>query len=252
LFGSLRFASLELLPIYSFHLAKTDLITTLRNLWWPPSRKRVPGLRHSECMTRMQLGAPILSFERAQFGSFVMFASWDSEEALEDFLRGTPLGRKLTDGWHVRLSFLRRWGQVSEFKDLPLVAEVHDTSAPVVAVTLARMRLLQVPRFIRWGRPVEALVRDHPGKTLALAAVRLPSTVSTFSVWRSAQEMTDMVQGHSAVQRPERHSAAMAERNRKDFHFEFTTLRFRTLSEHGEWEGQRNIVPLLGESRPSE
>jgi hypothetical protein len=197
-------------------------------------------------MTRMQLGAPILSPSRAQFGNFVMFASWDTEEALEEFLRGTRLGGKLTEGWHVRLAFLQRWGQVSEFKGLPVLAEESNMGAPVVAVTLARMRLLQVPRFIRWGRPVEALVRDHPGKTLALAAVRLPNTVSTFSIWRSANEMTDMVHGHSAVPRPERHSAAMAQRNRKDFHFEFTTLRFRTLSEHGEWEGQRNIVPPLG------
>jgi hypothetical protein len=233
------------LTIYSFHLAKTDLFTTLRNLWWPPTRGQVPGLQHAECMTMMRLGAPILSPSRAQFRSFVMFASWDTEEALEEFLSGTRLGADLTDGWHVRLSFLRRWGLVSEFKGLPALVEENDTTAPVVAVTVARMKLLQVPRFIRWGRPVEALVRDHPGKTLALAAVRLPNTVSTFSVWRSTNEMTDMVNGHSAVPRPERHSAAMAERNRKDFHFEFTTLRFRALSEHGEWEGQRNIVPLL-------
>lgn len=174
-----------------------------------------------------------------------MFACWDTEDALEEFLRTTRLGRDLTGGWHVRLSFLRRWGHISEFDGLPVLAEEHDTSTPVVAVTLARMRLLQVPRFIHWGKPVEALVRDHPGKTLALAAVRFPNTVSTFSVWRSAKEMTDMVHGHSAVPRPERHSAAMMERSRKDFHFEFTTLRFRPVSEHGEWEGQRNIVPLL-------
>jgi hypothetical protein len=187
-----------------------------------------------------------VSPSRAQFRNFVMFASWDTEEALAEFLDGNGLGRDLAGGWHVRLSFLRRWGHVSEFGGLPALGEEHDMGAPVVAVTLARMRFLQVPRFIRWGRPVEALVRDHPGKTLALAAVRLPNTVSTFSVWRSATEMTDMVRGHSAVPRPERHSIAMAERSRKDFHYEFTTLRFRALSEHGEWEGRRNIVPLFG------
>lgn len=233
------------MAIYSFHLAKTDRFTTLRNLWSPPTRRQVPGLERAECMTRMRLGAPILSPSRAQLRSFVMFAAWDTEEALEGFLGGTRLGAALAEGWHVRLSFLRRWGMVSEFGGLPALAEDHDPGAPVVAVTLARMKLLQVPRFIRWGRPVETLVRDHPGQTLALAAVRLPNTVSTFSVWRSANEMTDMVHGHSVVPRPERHSAAMAERSRKDFHFEFTTLRFRALSEHGEWEGRRKIVPLL-------
>ena len=35
---------------------------------------------------------------------------------------------------------------------------------------------------------------------------------------------------------------AMVERERRDFHHEFTTLRFRPLSEHGTWEGRR-VVP---------
>ena len=114
---------------------------------------------------------------------------------------------------------------------------------PVVAVTLARMKLPQVPRFIHWGRPVEELVRDHPGTTLAIAAMRLPRTVSTFSVWRSQREMLDMVRGHSSVPRPDRHAAAMAERQRKDFHFEFTTLRFKPIAEYGNWEGRTRILP---------
>lgn len=232
-----------LLAIFSFHLARVGLLTTLRALLWPPNGRTVPGLLHGECMTRMTLGAAILSPSRAQFRSLVMFASWESEAALEAFLGGTALGRSLAQGWHVRLSFLRRWGHVAEFDGLPAREEAHSAESPVVAVTLARMRLLQVPRFIRWGRPVEALVRDHPDKTFALAAIRLPNTVSTFSVWPSASAMTDMVQGHSQMPDPKRHLAAMNERNRKDFHFEFTTLRFRALSEHGVWEGRRNIVP---------
>ena len=52
-----------------------------------------------------------------------------------------------------------------------------------------------------------------------------------------------MVQGHSAVPQPKRHIDAMQERNRKDFHFEFTTLRFKALSEHGTWEGRSNYIP---------
>ncbi len=106
------------------------------------------------------------------------------------------------------------------------------------------MKLLQVPRFIRWGRPVEELVRDHPGITFATAAMRLPRTVSTFSVWKSQREMIEMVRGRSSVPRPERHAVAMEERERKDFHFEFTTLRFKPLAEYGEWEGRTDIVPI--------
>ena len=52
-----------------------------------------------------------------------------------------------------------------------------------------------------------------------------------------------MVHGHSAVPRPKRHLDAMKERERKDFHFEFTTLRFQPISESGEWNGRTNIIP---------
>lgn len=172
-----------------------------------------------------------------------MFAEWADEAALEAFLAERDLGRQLAGGWHVRLQFLRRWGRVGALSDLPERAGEWDDDEPVVAVTLARMKLPQVPRFLHWGKPVERLVRDHPGTTLALAAMRPPRTVSTFSVWTSVREMTDMVRGHSEVPEPQRHSAAMAERKRKDFHHEFTTLRFRALSEHGTWAGRSGIVP---------
>lgn len=229
--------------VFTFHLAKTQLSTALRALWHPPTKQEVPGLIHAECMTRMMLGAPILSPDRMQLRQLTMFAAWESQGAIDEFLGGTPLGRALATGWHVRLAFQRRWGYVSAFDGLAESVGEQDPAAPVVAVTLARMRLPQVPRFIQWGKPVEELVRDHPGATLAIAAMRLPRTISTFSVWRSQREMVDMVRGHSPVPRPKRHAVAMVERERKDFHFEFTTLRFRPLAEYGRWEGRSQIVP---------
>ena len=155
------------------------------------------------------------------------------------------MGATLARGWHTRLVFLRQWGSLSDLKIDAAAGDTHDTGDPVVAVTIARMQLPEVPRFIRWGRPVEKLVRDHPGTTLSLASIRLPRTVSTFSIWKSAKEMTDMVHGHSAVPQPKRHHDAMKERARKDFHFEFTTLRFKPIAEHGEWNGRKNYIPSL-------
>ena len=229
--------------VFTFHFAKTQISTTLNALWHPPTAREVPGLRHAECMTRMTLGAPILSPARMQLRHLTLFARWESHAAIDDFLAGTRLGRALATGWHVRMAFQRRWGHVREFDGLAESVGDQDPAAPVVAVTLARMKLPQVPRFIHWGRPVEELVRDHPGTTLAIAAMRLPRTVSTFSVWKSQREMIDMVRGHSSVVRPDRHAAAMAERQRKDFHFEFTTLRFKPIAEYGNWEGRAAILP---------
>lgn len=194
-------------------------------------------------MTVMGLGSPVLSSARMQLRSLAVFAQWEAESNLQDFLTDTALGQNLSAGWHVRLEFLRRWGHVSEFDDLPDGTPDSDPERPVVAVTLARLRLPEVPRFIRWGKPVEELVRDHPATTLALAAIRPPRTVSTFSVWRSQREMTEMVRGGSSIPGAKRHAIAMAERTRRDFHHEFTTLRFRATSEHGVWKGRSRIVP---------
>lgn len=147
---------------------------------------------------------------------------------------------------HVRLEFLRRWGQVRALGEPPEIAGRSDPAEPVVAVTMARMRIPEIPRFVRWGVPVERLVRDDPAATLALAAYQPPRTVSTFSIWRSTREMTAMAHGRSDAEAPRRHADAMVERERRDFHHEFTTLRFRPLAEHGRWEGRTGIVPGLG------
>jgi hypothetical protein len=237
-----------LVVVHTFHLAKPGVVATLSALWRPPTSADTPGLQHAECMFPMKLGASILSPGRWQIGRLAMFAAWESEAAVDDFLAATKLGKALAAGWHVRLRFLRRWGHIAALDGLPASAGQTDPDAPVVAVTIARVALLQVPRFIRWGKPVERLVRDHPGTTLALAAARPWRTISTFTVWHSAREMTEMVHGRSGVQAPDRHATAMVERRRKDFHLEFTTLRFSCISEHGAWEGRTSIVPSAAPS----
>lgn len=102
-------------------------------------------------MSAMTLGAPIISPERMQLRKLAMFAYWENEEALDAFLTNNRLGCKLAAGWHVRLRFLRQWGQFSEFKHLPEPVADTDPDQPIVAVTLARLKLLELFRFIRWG-----------------------------------------------------------------------------------------------------
>ncbi|WP_100444284.1 hypothetical protein [Glycomyces xiaoerkulensis] len=228
--------------IHSFHLAHVPLRSTIGAFLRPPAAS---GLNHVEVLAVMELGAPVVSPRRMQLRRLAVFAEWADEAALESFLARHPFGRLLGDGWHVRLEFLRRWGAVRELAHLPAEAGRTDPREPVVAVTLARMRLPEVPRFIRWGRPVERQVRDHPETTLALAAMRPVRTVSTFSVWTSSRAMTSMVFGRDGGDTAHRHNAAMGERDRRDFHHEFTTLRFRPLSEHGSWNGRSNIIPEL-------
>lgn len=233
------------MSVFTFHLTKTTVQSAIKVFLNPPKPKNVPGLIHAECMTSMTLGSQIFSPSRMLIRQVAVFAQWENQEAIDAFLENDNFGKILAKGWHTRLIFLRQWGTIDEFVVPKEVNELDDPNAPVVAVTLARMKLPQVPRFIRWGRPVEKLVRDHPGVSLAMAAIRLPRTVSTFSVWESQKEMVDMVHGHSSIPQPKRHAHAMKERDRKDFHFQFTTLRFKPIAEHGLWEGRTGIIPNL-------
>lgn len=193
-------------------------------------------------MVEMELGSPVYSPARMQLTNLAVFSAWESEAAIDDFLASSQLGQRLASGWHLRMNFLRRWGSVKELADLPEEASPSDPEETVAAFTLARLKLPEVPRFIRWGKPVERLVRDHPASIFSTASIRLPRTVSTFSIWRTQREMAEMVHGHSPIKNPERHAKAMKERSRKDFHFEFTTLRFRPISEHGSWQGRSNFT----------
>lgn len=228
---------------FSVHLLETTVLTAVRLLGRRWSRTRPPGLRHAEPMAVMELGTPIVSRRRVRPGRLMLFAAWASVDDLDAWLADDAAGRRWAAGWHVRLELLRRWGHVAALDGLPAQAGHHEPSEPVVAVTLARLQLPQVPRFIRWGRPVEAQVRDDPGQVLSLAAGAPPRTVSTFTVWQSARAMADMVAGRSDAPGAHLHAAAMAERRRADFHREFTTLRFRCLEEHGSWQGRTDIVP---------
>ena len=193
----------------------------------------------------MRFGAPIISPARLQLRRFAMFAQWDDEAALDRFLDSHPFGRRLAGGWHVRLQYLRRYGSVAALDDLPERAGSWDPDEPIVAVTLARMKLREVPRFLKWGRPVERLIASHPGSLFSTGAQRPPHTISTFSIWRSVREMTDMVYGRGERTDAHVHQVAMAEQRRRDFHHESTFMRFRPLSEHGTWQGR----PLLPGNR---
>lgn len=229
--------------IFSYHLVELPFFVATKRIFSNPISKNTKGLIHLEYMSAMTLGSPIFSTSRILIGQVAVFMQWENETALENYLEQDRFGRILSKGWHVRLSFIREWGKFSRFKIPEYKDKLESPNSPVVAVTIARMKPFAVPRFIHWGRPVEKLVRDHPGTTLSLASIKFPNTVSTFSIWKTEKEMTDMVHGHSAVEKPKRHSAAMKERERKDFHFEFTTLRFKPLVEFGKWKGQSNFIP---------
>lgn len=232
------------MTIFTYHLIETTYIDALKLVLFPSRYKNINGLVNLECMTFMTLGSPVFSISRLLNNKIAVFAQWENEAVFDIFLSEHTLGKILVKGWFTKLQFLRQWGTFDGFKIPKEVITLGDNE-PVVAITIARMKFLQIPRFIHWGRPVEKLVRDDPAAVLSMATIRLPRTVSTFSIWKTQKDMTNMVSGHSDLPKPKRHIDAMKERNRKDFHIQFTTLRFKAISESGNWLGEKNFIPNL-------
>lgn len=236
------------MTIFSYHLIEISFLKGFMRMIKNPISKSIPGLIRAEYMSAMTLGAPLFSARRILVKEVAVFMQWEKESDLEHFLSTTQLGKQFSKAWHLRLAFMREWGSFTGFQIPETCAKLEHENDTVVAVTLAKMKPFAVPRFIRWGRPVEKLVRDHKGTSLSLASIHLPNTVSTFSIWKNQEEMTAMVHGHSKMERPKRHADAMQERNRKNFHFEFTTLRFKPLGEYGSWKGKSNYLSQFNDS----
>lgn len=232
------------MSISSFHLVNIPTWIVIKGLFSKLISKKTDGLIYSVYMTSMTLGAPIFSTKRFLIREVAIFAQWENESDLDSFLNNDKFGQLIKKGWHVRLGYMRNWGEIKGY-EIPKEREVLEKpNSPVIAVTIARMKPFAVPRFLHWGRPVEKLVRDHPGTLLSLASFKFPNIISTFSIWRSVQEMEKMVHGHSKIPKPKRHSDAMKEMRRKAFHFEFITLRFKPLSEFGSWKNKENFTNL--------
>src|SRR5688572_23210253 len=100
------------MTVFTFHLAKTSVTSTLKALWSPPKAGDVPGLIHAECMVSMTLGSQIFSPSRILLRQLVVFAQWENESAIDNFLANDSFGKTLAKGWHVRLVYLRQWGNI--------------------------------------------------------------------------------------------------------------------------------------------
>jgi len=229
------------MELFSYHLIEAPVTTVAARLFRSSALRRVPGLRHAECLFPMKMGHAVAGPGRYQPRLLVFFAFWNDEASLERFMESPPYRVFERDGWHIRMRFYRRWGHYKGIDEATTYSELANPEGPVVGVTFARLKLTQAFRFAKWGKPVETQVRDHPGVIRAAVAYRPLGTFSTFSIWRSEQDMVGMVRG-----REERdgasHRDAMKERARKDFHYQFTTMRLVPLSEHGQWPDRMRLL----------
>ena len=228
--------------IFSFHLVQLSLFSMLKYFFRPLHKRNIAGLRHSESFFVMNLGEGVLSTKRFSLGSFAFFMWWNEEQNIDEMMEQSQFNFFKDKGWQVRMRKYRRWGGVQEINDAHIDPKLRDLEKPVVAVTLARLKLSQTLRFTKWGKPVEKQVRDHKGHSLALAAFRPFNHFCTFSIWKNETEMTNMVFGKKKEADGDEHKLAMRERARKAFHSEFATMRFIPTKQVGSWEGKSDYI----------
>ena len=80
------------MSVFTYHLVKTSYLSAIKAIMFPPRPRNIPGLIHAECMLAMTLGARITSPSRILVRQVVLFAQWENEFAIDQFLQSNWLG----------------------------------------------------------------------------------------------------------------------------------------------------------------
>lgn len=219
--------------IATVQLADLGPVGSLRALLRKPKPRHTPGLRSAE----VAVFAPLARSRPPPIGRAGLIAFWDDADAFERFLDRDALGRAFAGGFQARLVPLRAHGS---WPGLP--ADVPESRAvqhdgPVVVLTLGRLRISQVVRFLRASRPAERAALAQDGMIWGSAAVR-PPFVATVSIWTDARATAAYAYGGQ----PPAHSAAIAEQRRKDFHRQSAFIRFAPTRLEGNLAGLNPLV----------
>ena len=89
--------------IFSYHLVKLSFISALRMMFLPIKSKQVNGLIYAETMSAMVLGSSIYSKSRFFNREIVVFAQWENEKYLDEFLQSNPKGKQIANPMRGRL-----------------------------------------------------------------------------------------------------------------------------------------------------
>jgi hypothetical protein len=214
-----------------------------------PKPDKVPGLRYAELTTCAPLGGGLLP--KPSFGRIGLFAAWEDDESFERFVAEDELGRKMAEGWQVRLEPLRASGEWHELEGvMPTPPRRVRDDEPVAVLTLGRLKLRQAGRFLRANAPAADLAVAHPAMLASTGLARPPHLVATFSLWRTAGEMRDYAYSEAAPA----HANVIRAHREKPFHHESLFARFRPYAPSGEWNGGDPLadVTLASSSSPEE
>ena len=160
---------------------------------------RTPGVHFARLLGTGRGRTTSLSIDAARTAAFVV---WDSDDALDAFLRTSPIAARWRDAaehYTVRLRLVSGGGRWRGIEPLHALVPVP-SGGPVAVLTRADVRVRVWPRFVAAGRPVSRSLQRAPG-LLAVAGVgEAPlGKQATFSLWRDAAAVDAFARGDAAL-----------------------------------------------------
>ncbi len=164
-----------------------------------------------------------------------LFALWDDEAALDQFLADHPIPRRWDgagEAWHVRLRALGghgRWRGVDPLDGM----ERGQRDRAVAVITRADVRLRSSRAFGRAGREVDTELHAAGGLIDVVGIGEAPiGRLATFSLWESMADLREF------AYRMPRHQQVIQETRDGDWYAEELFARFEPYGSAGTWNGR--------------
>jgi hypothetical protein len=220
--------------IASVHFADIPVRSVLGLLRKAPKPGSIEGLRHADIGIAAPLSASLRKSPSLHRVGLVGF--WDSDDAVNRFLSGHPLARKLAGGWHTKLEPLRAHGSWPGLPSDTPRARTTEYDGEAVVLTLGRFRFLRAPRFFRTSAKAEGRVLTAPGLIWATGLAR-PPFIATCSLWENTDALSTYAYGSSEAAHPDAITADRA----TPFHHQSAFIRFRPYGAEGNLDGKNPL-----------
>ncbi|TDD83515.1 spheroidene monooxygenase [Actinomadura darangshiensis] len=225
----------------SFHLVRYAGVDAMRYMAFDrPKLRAAPGLRFWRLLgtgrgRSMSLGADLRRW--------ALFAVWDDEAGLDDFLERSTIAARwraeAEESWHVRLVPLAsrgRWGGRDPFEVLPASPRTsarHGGSGPVAVLTRASIRPARLPAFYRSIASVDRALRHEDGCLASVGVGEWPlARQATFSLWKDEAAIARFAYREGA------HRGVIGRVRGEDWYSEELFARLVPYGSQGTWDGR--------------